>query len=71
MELTVAEKIKIILGRKKMTVSDLAKKMGTTPQNLHNKLKRSNFDEKEIRDISAALNCEYRITFFMDDGNEI
>lgn len=71
MELTVAEKIRVILRRKEMNVSDLAKKMGTTPQNLHNKLKRNNFNEKEIRSIAEALNVEYEINFIFDGDKRI
>mgnify|MGYP003194464257 CR=1 FL=1 len=71
MELTVAEKIRIILGRKGMTASDLARKLGTTPQNIHNKLKRSNFNEKEIKEIASALEVEYEINFLLGDGDKI
>lgn len=70
-ELTVAEKIKIILGRREMTVSDLAKKIGTSPQNLHNKIKRNNFNEKEIERIAEALGVKYEINFILEDDKRI
>lgn len=52
MPLTFSEKIKVILKRKNMTVSDLADILGTSHQNLTNKLSRDNFQEKEMLDIS-------------------
>lgn len=70
-ELTFAEKIKIILGRKGMNITDLANLMETSPQNLHNKMKRNNFNEKEMKAIAKALNCEIEINFITEDGNKI
>ena len=57
MQLTVSEKIRIILGRRNLTITDLAAKLGTSRQNLTNKLNRDNFTEKDIMQIAAALNC--------------
>ncbi len=71
MNLTTTEKIKIILGRKNMSVSDLAIALGQTRQNLHNKFKRDNFSEKELKEIAAALNIEFEINFILDNGEKI
>ena len=43
MPLTFAEKVKIICNRKNITIKDLAESLGTTRQNLTNKLSRDNF----------------------------
>ena len=51
----VSEKIRILLIKRKMTMSELADKMETTPQNLSNKLSRDNFTEKEMKTMSGAL----------------
>jgi len=71
MQLTTAEKIKLILGRKNMTLSDLAKKMNSTRQNLHNKMTRNNFSENELRLISEILEVELKIEFVLSDGDRI
>lgn len=70
-ELTVAEKIRIILGRKNMTLTDLAEKMNMSRQNLNNKMKRNNFSEKEIADLANALEMKCKIVFISEDGTEI
>ena len=49
MELSTAEKIRIILKRKGMTVKELAELTGQSRQNLAQKLDRDNFDERELR----------------------
>ncbi|MET4563513.1 transcriptional regulator with XRE-family HTH domain [Lysinibacillus parviboronicapiens] len=71
MKLTTSEKIKIILGRKNMTVKDLADKLGTTRQNLHNKMTRNNFNESDLEKISEALEINYEVIFLMVDGEKI
>lgn len=70
MQLSVSEKIKIILGRRNMTVSDLAKKLNTSRQNLTNKFSRSNFSEKELRQIAEAMDCSVDVLFALNDTEE-
>ena len=71
MELKTNEKIKIILGRKGMTVSDLAVRITTSRQNLTNKLSRNNFSEKELRTLAEAMNCDVELLFTMRETGEI
>ena len=66
----ISEKIRILLIKRKMTMSELADKIETTPQNLSNKLSRDNFNEKEIKAISSALGCKFDITFTMNESGE-
>jgi len=64
---TVSDIIKAILHERKMTATDLAKKLETSRSNVSNKFARNNFSDKEMRDIANALNCSYRVTFTMKD----
>ncbi len=66
----VSDKIRILLIKRKMTMSELADKIETTPQNLSNKLSRDNFTEKEMKAISSALGCKMDITFTMEETGE-
>ena len=70
MQLTVSEKIRIILGRRNLTITDLAAALNTSRQNLTNKLNRDNFTEKDIKQIAAALNCSYETLFTLNDTGE-
>lgn len=70
MQLSVSEKIKIILERRNMTVSDLAKKLGTSRQNLTNKFARDNFSDKELSQIAEAMNCKVEVLFTLNDTEE-
>ena len=70
MPLTFGEKVKVILKRRNMTVTDLAEMLGTSRQNLTNKLSRDNFQEKEMLEISQKLNCTYKGCLIMNDTGE-
>ena len=67
-----AEKIRILLVKRgNISVAELARRMETTSQNLHNKLNRDNFTENDLAEIAAALNCTHRSEFVMNDTGEI
>ena len=70
MSLTFGEKVKIILKRRNMTVSQLADAIGTSRQNLSNKFSRDNFQEKEMIEISQKLDCTYTGSITMNDTGE-
>lgn len=71
MKLTMGEKIKILLNRKNLTLSQLAEMIGQSRQNLSNKMSRDNFSEKELYAIAKALEVEYVCKFVLPDGTEI
>ena len=70
MNLSMGEKIRVILKRRGMTVAQLADKTGQTRQNLSNKLARDNFQEQDIKAIAAALDCDYDAYLVMKDTGE-
>ena len=70
MAITMGEKIRIILGRRNMTISQLAEKTGQTRQNMSNKMARDNFSERDLIAIADALDCTFDAHFIMNDTNE-
>ena len=71
MPLSMGEKIRILLKRKKMTISELATAIGTSNQNLSNKLTRDNFSEQELHQIARVLGCRYEGFFIFEDNERI
>ncbi len=70
--MSMTEKIKIMLVKRKMSTVDLAKVLECSPTNIYNKLKRDNFSEKELKQIADILNCDFKGSFIMrDTGEEI
>ncbi len=70
MNMSIGEKIKVMMKRRSMTMTELAATIGQSRQNLTNKMKRDNFTEEETRTIAEALGCNVSITFTMQDTGE-
>lgn len=66
----MAEKIQIMLVKRKMSRAALAKKLGSSSSNFYAKLKRDNFTEKELSMIAEALDCTFEAKFTMNDTKE-
>ncbi len=71
MNISVAEKIRLIMKRQNMTMGDLAVATGQTRQNLSNKMSRGNFTEKDILSLANALGCSAEVIFTLPDGSTI
>lgn len=71
MPLTMGEKIKILVDRRNITITELAKRLETSRQNLTNKFARNNFSEQELMQIAKNLDCEFIGQFKMNDTGEI
>ena len=70
--MSMSEKIRIALVKRKISITELATNLCTTQSNLSNKLKRDNFSEKELTQIADILNCDFKGLFVMrDTGEEI
>ena len=69
--MSIIEKIRILLVKRgNISEAELARRMGISPQNLINKMKRANFTEKDLADIAAALDCTLSINFTLNDTGE-
>jgi transcriptional regulator with XRE-family HTH domain len=68
----IAEKIKILLLKRKMNQTELAAKIDTTLQNLNNKLRRESFTVEELNTIAEALGATYseKAWFTLKDTGE-
>lgn len=67
----MSEKIRILLiKRGNMSQAELADRLGMSPQNLSDRLRRDNFTEKDLLKIAAALDCTYTAAFTMNDTGE-
>lgn len=62
--MNITEIVRILLVKKgNISDAELARRLGTTPQNLNNKMRRNNFKVSELEEIANALDCELEITF--------
>ena len=68
MQLTINEQIRLLTSRAGLSLADLARATGQTPQNLNNKLKRDKFTVQELQAIAAALGGCVVVTWMDKDG---
>ena len=74
--LTFGEQVKIILGRKGMTIKELAEKIEEhtgkpmSRQNMTQRLQRDNFQEHDMRLIAKILGCQFQLSI-MEASDEV
>jgi len=64
-------KIKLACTLAGVSMSELARRIGTTPQNLSQRLKVGRFSAEELESIAKALGAEFRLGFIFPDGSEV
>ena len=70
--MSMAEKIRIMrVKRGNLSERDLAARMGDTPQNLNNKMKRDDFRLSELEKIASALGYKLDVRFIDEETGEI
>ena len=68
--MTLSEQIKVLCVRSNISVAELARRVGTSPQNFNAKLKRESFTVGDL-EIAYAVSCKFERKFVMDNGDEI
>ncbi len=69
--MTIAQKLSMTLSYKGISQSELARRIGTTPSNLNQKVKRNTLTKEELEQIAEVLGGTWRAEFVFDDGTVI
>lgn len=69
--MTTAEQIKILCVRMDISISELARRIGQSPQNFSAKLKRGTITDTELVKIANILNISYEQSFTLPNGEKI
>lgn len=69
--MTTSEQIKVLCVRMGISVAELARKIGQSPQNFNAKLKRGTITEKKLIQIADILGISYEQTFTLPNGEKI
>lgn len=65
------QQIKMALAFVGISMSELARRIGTTPQNLSQKMKRETLTREEMERIAAAMGGKWRAEFVFPDGTKV
>lgn len=69
--MTIQQKLSMALSYKGISQAELARRMGTTPSNLNQKVKRNTLTKEELEQIAEILGGEWRAEFVFSDGTVI
>lgn len=69
--MTIAQKLSMALSYKGISQAELARRIGTTPSNLNQKIKRNTLTKEELEQIAEVLGGIWRAEFVFDDGTVI
>ena len=69
--MTISEQIKVLCVRSDISVAELARRIGTTPQNFNGKMKRESFTITELEDIADAVNSSFERKFVLKNGEKV
>lgn len=69
--MTISEQIKVLCVRTNISVSELARRIGTSPQNLNAKLKRGTFTVSDLEQIAKATETTFERKFVLENGEPV
>ncbi|MBO8415728.1 MAG: helix-turn-helix domain-containing protein [Proteobacteria bacterium] len=69
--MTISEQIRVLCVRSGISLAELARRIGTSPQNFNGKLKRGSFTATEMEEIAKAAGCSYEHHFVLPNGERI
>ena len=71
MRMTIAEQIKVLCVRCRVSEAELARRLGKSPQSFNAKMRRESFTVDELEEIAKVLNVDFRRSFVLKNGEEI
>ena len=69
--MTISEQIKVLCVRSNISVSELARRVGTSPQNFNAKMKRESFTIADLEMIASAVESRFERKFVLENGDRI
>lgn len=70
-KMTTSDMIRELCEKMNISISELARRIGQSPQNFNKKLKRGTVSFDEMMDIAEALDVGYEQAFVLPDGSKI
>ncbi|MDD2444248.1 MAG: XRE family transcriptional regulator [Desulfotomaculaceae bacterium] len=69
--MSVSEQLKILCVKLGISVSELGRISGKSPQAFSQKMKRESFTVNELKQIAEVAGCRYEGTFIMPSGEKV
>lgn len=69
--MTISEQIKVLCVRNNISVAELARRLGKSPQNFNSKLKRESFTISELEQIAEMVEATFERNFVLINGEKV
>ena len=69
--MTISNMVRALCKRKGITLAELCRSIGQSPQNFGKKLKRDTLTYTELGEIAVALDVDFEMAFTLPDGYRI
>lgn len=69
--MSTSEQIKILCVKLNISVAELARLSGSSPQAFSQKMKRERFTPTELKAIAAAAGCSFETSFILPSGERV
>ena len=69
--ITISEQIRVLCIRSNISVAELARRLGKSPQSFNSQLKRESFTIKDLEEIAEATGTSFRRNYILPNGEEI
>ncbi len=69
--MSVSEQLKIVCIKLGISVSELGRMTGKSPQAFSQKMKRESFTVDELKDIAKVAGCKFEGTFILPNGDRV
>ena len=69
--MTISDQIRMLCARLNISVAELARRMGKSPQSFNSKLKRESFTIEELDTIADAMGAKFERYFVFQNGEKI
>lgn len=66
-----SDMIRALCEKKNISIAELSRRIGQTPQNFNKKLKRGTVSSEEMMAIADAMGVGYEQAFVLEDGDKI
>jgi len=67
----IMEQIKVLCIKNDLSMSELARRLGVTPQAFSQKLKRGSFSLNDLEDIAVVTGCKVECNLILISGEKI
>lgn len=69
--MTIADEIRVLCARLNISIAELARRLGCSPQSFSGKMSRKSFTVEELEQIAKVTNTTFQRKFVLYNGEEI